>query len=94
MGVGNHLGLVLDMSKGGLEGPGRLVTAIDEWVQSIPLIKSMARIDTEGMQWLISNHHFSYIRKASRQGFLLHPETQRNPEKNRGMVGLNNPILV
>ena len=23
MGVGNHFGLVLDMSRGGLEGPGR-----------------------------------------------------------------------
>ncbi|KAF3551283.1 hypothetical protein DY000_02007410 [Brassica cretica] len=28
----------------------------------------------------------------ARQFFLLHPETQRKPEKNREMVGFNNPI--
>ncbi|KAF3539226.1 hypothetical protein F2Q69_00023276 [Brassica cretica] len=35
----------------GLTVPGRLVTPIGERVQSVPLIKSMAIIDTEGMQW-------------------------------------------
>ncbi|KAF2604195.1 hypothetical protein F2Q70_00026001 [Brassica cretica] len=49
--MGNPCRLVLDMSRSGLTVPGRLVTAIGERVQSVPLIKSMARIDTERMQW-------------------------------------------
>ena len=63
--MGSPCGIVLDMSRSGLAVPGRVVTAIGERVQSVPLIKSMARNDTEGMQWLRSNHPFSYIRKAS-----------------------------
>ena len=63
--MGNPCRLVLDMSRSGLTVPGRLVTAISERVQSVPLIKSMARIDTEGMQWLRCNHPFFYKRKAS-----------------------------
>ena len=50
----------------------------------------MARIETEGMQWLRSNHPFSYIRKASpclcrhtRASFytLKHKENQRKRER-------------
>ena len=44
--------LVLDMSRSGLTVPGHLVTAIGERVQSVPLIKSVDRNETEGMQWL------------------------------------------
>ncbi|KAF3590333.1 hypothetical protein DY000_02021198 [Brassica cretica] len=50
-GMGSPCGIVLDMSRSGLAVPGRVVTAIGERVQSVPLIKSMARNDTEGMQW-------------------------------------------
>ena len=91
--MGSPCGIVLDMSRSGLAVPGRVVTAIGERVQSVPLIKSMARNDTEGMQWLKSNHPFSYIRKASpclcrhaRASFytLKHKETR---EKYRELVG-------
>ena len=93
MGVGNQSGPCLDLSRSGLAVPGRVVTAIGERVQSVPLIKSMARNDTEGMQWLRSNHPFSYIRKASpclcrhaRASFytLKHKESR---EKYRELVG-------
>ena len=55
----------------------------------------MAIIDTEGMQWLRSNHHFLYKRRASPWVFkharassytLKHKETQR---KVRELVGFN-----
>ena len=91
--MGSPCGIVLGMSRSGLTVPGRVVTAIGERVQSVPLIKSMARNDTEGMQWLRSNHPFSYIRKASpcfyrhaRASFytLKHKESR---EKYRELVG-------
>ena len=91
--MGSPCGIVLDMSRSCLAVPGRVVTAIGERVQSVPLIKSMARNDTEGMQWLRSNHPFSYIRKASpclcrhnraSSYTLKHKETQR---KDRVLVG-------
>ncbi|KAF3500071.1 hypothetical protein F2Q69_00040853 [Brassica cretica] len=63
--MGNPCRLVLDMSRSGVTVPGHLVTVIGERVQSIPLIKSMAKIDTEGMQWLRCNHPFFYKRQAS-----------------------------
>ena len=65
MGMGNPSDLALDMSRSGLTVSGRQVTAIGERVQSVPLIKSMDINETEGMQWLESNHPFSYIRNAS-----------------------------
>ena len=89
----NPCRLVLDMSRSGLTVPGRLVTAIGERVQSVPLIKSMAIIDTEGMQWLRCNHPFSYRRKESpclcrhartSSYTLKHKEKQR---KQRELVG-------
>ena len=52
MGMDNPCGLTLDMSRSGLTVPGRQVTAISEKVQSVPLIKSMDKNETEGMQWL------------------------------------------
>ena len=52
MGTGNPCALALDMSRSGFTVPGRLVTAIGERVQSVPLIKSMDKNETEGMQWL------------------------------------------
>ena len=93
--MGNPCGIVLDMSRSGLEVSGRLVTAIGERVQSVPLIKSMARIDTEGMQWLRCNYPFFYKRQASPCLFrhtrassytLKHKEKQR---KHRELVGSN-----
>ena len=63
--MGNPCRLVLDMSRIVLTVPGRLVTAIGERVQYVPLIKSMSRIDTEGMQWLRCNHPFFYKIQAS-----------------------------
>ena len=63
--MGSPCGIVLDMSRSGMAVPGRLVTAIGERVQFLPLIKSMARIDTEGMPWLRCNHPFFYKRQAS-----------------------------
>ncbi|KAF2574773.1 hypothetical protein F2Q70_00002953 [Brassica cretica] len=79
----------------GLTVPGCLVTAIGERVQSVPLFKSMARIDTEGMQWLRCNHPFFYKRQASpslcrharaSSYTLKHKEKQR---KDRELVGFN-----
>ena len=52
MGMDNPCGLTLDMSRSGLTVPGRQVTAISENVQSVPLIKSMDKNETEWMQWL------------------------------------------
>ena len=52
MGMGNPSGLALDMSRIGLTVPGRQVPAIGKRVQSVPMIKSMDRNETEGMQWL------------------------------------------
>ncbi|KAF3496005.1 hypothetical protein DY000_02052018 [Brassica cretica] len=46
----NPCGLQFHMSRSGLTVPGRLVTAIGEWVLSGPLIKSMARNNTERVQ--------------------------------------------